>query len=121
MGLGNVLVNAIDTALQDREVAFDGIGRNGAANKFFCGMVDGLVRRKVPSDRAVNARFVGAKVAFARSMALKNGVKIVRGDVWNVERANAPFAFDKRKDRLLRSGAGKLLGCIAANIGLVGF
>lgn len=42
MGFADMLVNTIDAALQDGEVAFEGVGVGVVPNVFLGGMVDGL-------------------------------------------------------------------------------
>ena len=58
MGFADMLVDAINAALQDRKEALDGVGGNDliafVANIFVPAMVDGAMRGEVPAD-AVNA------------------------------------------------------------------
>ena len=48
-----MLVDAINPAFQDRKIAFDGVGVGLAANIFLLGMVDSLVRDKVPAKSGI--------------------------------------------------------------------
>jgi hypothetical protein len=43
VGLADVLIDPIEAALQDREVAFDGIGVHIAAHVFGLSVIDGLM------------------------------------------------------------------------------
>jgi hypothetical protein len=44
MCFGDVLIHTVDAALQDREVAFNGVGVNVAAHVFVSSVVDGAMR-----------------------------------------------------------------------------
>jgi hypothetical protein len=45
-----LLVHALDPALQDREKFLDGVGMNIVANVFVFGVLDGSVRGEIPAD-----------------------------------------------------------------------
>lgn len=47
--LADVLINAVDATLQDREVIFGSIGRGVAANVFVLRMVHGAVTNRSPA------------------------------------------------------------------------
>ena len=47
VSLGHVMVNAVDAALEDREISLDGVGIDIPHNVFFGGVVDGAVAREV--------------------------------------------------------------------------
>ena len=51
MLLGTVLIHAAHAAFENREIAFDCIGRHVAARIFLRGVIDGFVRGKLLADR----------------------------------------------------------------------
>lgn len=116
-----MLVNAVNSALQDGEVSFNGVGVSRAANVFLGAVANGFVRSEVPTNAAVNIGFVGHEVAGWRGVARDHRMQVFRGDVGDVKRANFAAAFDQREHRHLRAGASKLLARVATDIGFVGF
>jgi len=60
--LADVMIDSVDTALQDREIPFNGIGVRIAANIFFGGMVDGLVTGEALVGFQVDSALIGAQV-----------------------------------------------------------
>lgn len=51
VSLAEMLVNAINATLQDREKSFDGVRMNEAAHVFVASVVDGSMRGKIPGIR----------------------------------------------------------------------
>ena len=60
--LADVLVDAIDPALQDRKVAFDGVRMGIAANVFICRMDDGPMAGELLPDFPIDAALVSAEM-----------------------------------------------------------
>ena len=62
MVLANVLVNAINSALQDRKIAFNGVRVSVAPDIFVRRMNNSSMAGKLLADIPVNATFICAKV-----------------------------------------------------------
>jgi hypothetical protein len=62
MVLANMLVNTVDSALQDRKVAFNGVRVRVAPDIFVRRMNNSPVAGKLLADILVNATFIRAKV-----------------------------------------------------------
>src|SRR5206468_12370616 len=94
--LAHVLIDAIDAALQDREVIFGGIGRGIAPHIFFLRMDDGAVTGELLPSLPVNAAFVGAQVRSVVYFGFKDGPQIRGVHFRNMSRADTTLALDKR-------------------------
>src|SRR3982751_1884288 len=80
-----MVVNSINAALQDREVAFNGIGVGIATNIFFGGMVDGLVTGEALVGFQVDSALIGAQVRLCGNLFFDDRLHISRVDVRNME------------------------------------
>jgi len=130
-----MLVNAVNAALEDREIALDGIGVNLfldegfvidhtalAANVFLGGMIDGSVRGEIPAKTSIDVGFVGDEPAIPVGVLGDDRVQHLCGHVRDMEAPHRAAALDQGHDRLLGLGRfeSPVLGS-GADIGFVGF
>src|SRR5580704_1037764 len=104
VGFADVLVDTVNTALENREEAFDSVGSDDpialAAHVFVSGMFDGSVRREVPADAGELAAFIGHEVTFRRSVAVQNRVDGFAANGRHVEGPRGAVALDQRQNRI---------------------
>src|SRR5262249_1684881 len=60
-----VLVDALHAALENREIAFGGIGSDAPAHVFFAAVIYGFVAGKLTADFLIGGPFVGHQVGLA--------------------------------------------------------
>lgn len=116
-----MLIDAINAAFQDREIAFDAIGVNIATNVLLSGVHDGMVRGEIPSNPGVDMGLVGHETAIAMCAPSNQRTEHLRGDVRNMETADAAmesiaaasgiaartfFYYFKTKDEILQFWQG---------------
>lgn len=85
---GAMLIGATHAALEDRKVAFDGVGMHVAANVFLAGMLDGLMVCKVRRHAGIEAAFVGIEDALAGNVVGNESGNVFLGRAGNMEGAN---------------------------------
>ncbi len=95
----DMLVNAIDAALEDREVSLSGIGGRIAAR-----VIDGAVTGEPLASFPVNAALVGSQVRSDINFGLKDWTQIGGSHLWDMMGTDAPFTFDQSDDGFLRGG-----------------
>lgn len=126
MPFTDVLVNTGQTALEDREVVFNGIGVDRTANVFVSGMVDRVMLKlmlKIPVILRIVSHYNGV---FGNLLSddRAQGFGPYRR---NMERADFPVTFDKGEDfhLVMRPTSGPLElilpSALVAPIGFVGF
>jgi hypothetical protein len=93
--LADVLIDAIDPALKDREEVFRGISVGIAADVFVLRVNDGLVAREFLARFPVNAALIGSQVRGFIDPFLKNWPQVRRIHFWDVMRPDAAFALDQ--------------------------
>jgi hypothetical protein len=122
MFLADMLINAVDAALEDREVPLGSIGVSIASDVFFLSVDDGLMASELLADLPVNAAFVGAKVRSLVDPSFKNWAQIRGVHFRDVVRADAPLAFDQGDNRFLRGrrSVGAVAG-LATDEGFIRF
>src|SRR3954451_5055621 len=76
MRLANMVIDAVDAALQDREISFDGVGMRVAANVFLDGMIDSLVAGEALADLGINGALVGAQIRLGRNFFFEDRLQI---------------------------------------------
>lgn len=121
MGWRDMLIHAIDAALQDGEVTFDSVGIDFTAHVFLGAVEHGAMLCEVPSDMGVDLMFVGNEAAVLVGMTRDERPEACRSDARNVKAADLPATLDQRHDRLL--GRGRAIGAafmVAPDVGLVG-
>ena len=64
MALGAMLINALHAALEDRKIAFEGVGVAIAANILTLAMIDRVVLFELPANGLVDIGFVGHQNRF---------------------------------------------------------
>ena len=99
-----MLIDAVKPALEDREIALDGVGISVATNVLFGGMHDGLVRGKIPANPSVDSGFVGHETAIAVCVPANQRTEHLRSNVRNMEATDVTIPLDKCHDGLLRCG-----------------
>src|SRR6267143_801667 len=73
MALGAMLIDTDHTALENREIALDGVGVRVAADPFFLAVINGFMAGEAPPDRAVHIRLIGAEMA--------GGIGVIENDL----------------------------------------
>jgi hypothetical protein len=74
MLLADVVIDTIDVALQDREIALDGIGVRVALHVFLCRVVHSLMAGEALTDFLIKPALVGAQIRLrARLRMLMDG------------------------------------------------
>ena len=116
-----VLVNALHSALENRERAFNRIGVNVASHIFACEWRHRLMRGKIRYGVAIEAAFVGVQRGL-RGRCCPLIAFTVSSPSRRMEGADIAAALDKRHDRALarRAGATALreLAALACFVGL---
>jgi hypothetical protein len=117
----DMLVDAIDAALQDREVALDGVGISLSPDIFFGGVVNRLIVRECGADRRVDVRFIGHEPAVFMGMLGDDRVEVCGGHVRDVEATDAAATLDQGHDGLFVGdrGVGAVSG-FPADVGFIG-
>jgi hypothetical protein len=65
IGLAAMLISAFDAALEDRKIAFDGVGVNIAASALLSRVLHGLVAGELTAHVLVSTAFIGKQVGLA--------------------------------------------------------
>jgi hypothetical protein len=123
----DVLIHAVNAALQDREKAFNRVSGDDAvtlaAHVFVFAMGDGLVRSKIPADLLERTRFVGHESAFRRRKIVQCRANIVSGYIGHVDRTRGTAALNQGQDGVHVPAAATLglSESLAANVGHVRF
>jgi hypothetical protein len=92
----DVLIDAIDPALQDGEVIFGGIGGSIAANVFVLRVVHGPVTGESLSGFPVDTALVSAQMRSNVDFGFQDRPQVCRIDFRNVARADTSIAFNER-------------------------
>ncbi len=88
MLLAAMLVDALHAALENAEIAFNGISVNVAANVFVCLVADALMARKMIAEREIMPSFVCHHRGFFRDIGLDDRDYICGAGSLDMERAN---------------------------------
>src|SRR5262245_41091249 len=132
MLLGHVLINAIQTALEDAEEAFDRVRMHVTTHVLFMHVRDGFMACRDRAKDAVLTGIVGHKLgrighmflvdSLLGSMFLDYRLKGVGDHIGNMEGTNATITLNKRKDRVLMGeSALGLAPRLATDECLIGF
>jgi hypothetical protein len=92
--LGAVLIDAGHSALEDREIAFNGVGVSIAAHPFLAPVIDGFVTSEAPADRAVRVRLIGAEMARGVGILHDHAADFARGHILDFHGAGFAATFD---------------------------
>src|SRR5882762_3064679 len=111
MLFGTVLVNPDHAALEDAEIAFNGVGRDllpapSFANVFFGSMIDGFVFGELAARCHVSIEFVGMQRALARGIGDENGPQSGAGQIVDLDGTGTPAALDQGHDLHLLAALG---------------
>src|SRR5262245_20199122 len=116
MGFADMMESTDKAALQQAEVAFNGVGVNNQAidlarlRIFLVLMIGRFMRGKFRADLLVVARAVGHQVSVFRDLREQDRLQIAMIDVRNMEAASRAVSFNKRKDLVLvRCAASRAL------------
>src|SRR6185312_10563823 len=106
---GAMLIGAAHAALENRKVAFDGVGVNAAANVFASRMLDGHVAEEILSDSRIETAFVGEQHAFGGDVSGNENHNVFFGGRCHMEGANRSVALNQAKHgALVRRAAAAL-------------
>jgi hypothetical protein len=97
----HVLIDAVDSALQDREITFCGISRGIPPNVFLLCMVDGAVTGEPFASLPINAALVSAQVRSNVDFGFKDGPQVRCVHFGDVPRADPTLSFNERDDSFL--------------------
>lgn len=98
MLLAHALVNARKAALEDREVAFDRVRRDVAANVLIAAMRHGLMRRKLAVELAIRAELVRMDLGLTVHVLADDGLEVLASDARNRGRnARCPYARPEKR------------------------
>src|SRR5690349_12514465 len=98
----DVLVNAIDAALQYREETFYGVSVNIIANIFFRGMVHGLMAGELLTDSQINVALVSPKMRGFIDASFQDRANAIGGNGRDIAGADFAAAFHQSDNGLLR-------------------
>src|ERR1700674_4918027 len=114
MLLRNVVIDAIDAALHDREIALNRVGVHVATGV----LADAVIDRSVLIEKTAQAlrccTFVCVDDSRTINLSLNNRAKVLRIDGRDMVRANTAAALDKRIDRLFTNAARSFVLTLAA-------
>src|SRR5713101_5971330 len=119
MPLGNVVINAMDAAFQDREITFNRVGMHVAAHIFADAVIDGIVLLIQAAKALRCCAFVGINNGRAVKLGLKDRSQVLGVDLGDMMRANATLALYKRVNRLFANAARALVLTLAAMLVLL--
>jgi hypothetical protein len=104
MFLADMLVNAIDAALENREVSLSGIGGRIAADVLLLRVIDSAVTGEPPASLPVHAALVGSQMRSNINFGLKDWAQICGSDLLDMMGTDPPFTFDQSDDGFFRRG-----------------
>lgn len=126
MLLADMVIDAIDPALEDREIVLDGVGVRVASHVFLDTVVDALVARELIAHQAVLPGIVGHEPGAAIYLRHQDRAQRLGVHLGHVMRAHEAATLDQGERDLLarpadRAGAlaAMLVLLLAADIGLV--
>src|SRR5208337_1495157 len=93
-----MLVNAIDTAFEDAEKAFNRVGMDSAPGVFTLAMSHNVMVSELGTDQAVLPSIISHKVGFGNDIRLEIGLQGVSFYAGNMERADLAVALHKREN-----------------------
>src|SRR5260221_7626253 len=122
MLLAAMLVDALHAALEDAEIAFNGVGVDLAANVLLGAMMDALVSDEVQASFLVPACLIGHEAADTVDVLGENVLDAFAGDAIDMDGAGFAAALDKPDDLVLVASAALVNAhfAVAPDIGFVG-
>ena len=124
MLLAYVMVDTVQTALEEGEIAFHGIRVDIASHVFARPMIDGLVTLEAHVQPAIRAKVIGHDLGISVDLLPHNLREVCSGHfLYGLRMHKAPLAFYQGKDRRLVRGTASRIGptASASDIGLIGF
>jgi len=104
MSGGDMLIDAINTALEGAEISLDGVGVDDAANVFLFAVFDRSMGCEVVADVGVGLGLVAHEIALPRNVARHDAAQRFGVHVRDMEGEDAALALDKGKHGLLYGG-----------------
>lgn len=123
MLIGDMVVDANDAALQDREVIFDCVRvPEMGADVFICGMVDATVHHlQALRDSGIDRAVIGHKHGCLIDLLFDDGLECLAIDIGDMECADASVAFNQGENGFLRSRFARCaVLCLASDVTFVG-
>jgi len=122
MVLAAMLIDALHAALEDGEVAFDGVGVDIATDILISAVVDALMVCKLAAKLCLDTALIGHQAAFTADIVANDRRNGSDARMVNMERAQTTLALDKAENGALVSKAALHRNALAAtDIGFVGF
>lgn len=123
MVLAAVLIDALHSALEDREVASDRVGVDIAAHILVLAVLDRIMGRILGADLPVEAAFVGHEAAFAADVLTEQGHDVRDRRLIDMERTDHAATLDEAEHGALMAvaRAGLLMALLETDVRLVGF
>jgi len=115
------MVHAIDAALEDREIAFDGVSVRVATDIFLDRVIDRSVARKGCPDLGIDWGLIRAEMRVLRDSFYQDRFKRLCRNIRHMARANLATALYQRHDRFVarQSFCVRTVFRLAANVGFV--
>ena len=101
MLFADVLINAIDTTLQDREEVFCGVGGCVAAHVLISRVIDSAVAGEPLANLPIHSAFVGPQVRGFVDTGFQDRPQVRGIHLRYVARTDTAIAFNQRYNRLL--------------------
>lgn len=98
---GAVLIDTAHTALEDREIAFDGVGVRLAANKLAGRVLHRVMAGEVLGHLAVEPAFVGVQRSLGQYVLDHQLLHVLLGGLRNMEGADPAATLDQAEDGVL--------------------
>jgi hypothetical protein len=124
MRLADVEIAAVDAALEDREIIFDGVGMPEVGADIFLGaVVHGTVAGELVADLGVDQCLVGHQIARLIDVGDDDRLEHLRRYMlgMQMEAADLTLAFDERQHGSLGRNVVLSIARLAADVGFVGF
>src|SRR3954470_12574807 len=96
--LAAMLVDAFHAALEDREIAFDRVGADVAANMFFLAVIDSLMAGEFGTDCFVPRCLIRHQIALATNIDTNDRDQLAQRPPFDMEAACAALAFHQREN-----------------------
>ena len=114
-----MLIDALHPALEDAEIALNGVRGHVATDVFAAGVTDAFVSRDVLLGVGVEAAFVGVEGGLARDVLRHDAGHGRLGRAVNMERADTTATLDESNDRHLVRRTAALLALVGEADGAV--
>ena len=117
-----MLINAIDTTLEDAKKSFNRVGMDVAPDIFAIAMSYDLMFCKFLPHMSVLPCIIGHKVSFVYDMLLEDRLQGVSGHVWHMKGSDPAITLHQGKDSVFMSVSTALFHSrLSSHKGFVGF